>query len=307
MTFVVSIVGNGAIGGLLKARCLELNIDFNVFARREEKEPLTIELLNGEKQQFTQCSQVVSKHSLGDLLFIPVKAYQVKSVIDEVKLKLTQETCLVLLHNGMGSEELIQKELPGQPVILATTSHAAYKTSHYNVKQTGIGQSQYGWLNKGQLDLGKQHTIEQLAGQVLQPSTLMKDMQAALWKKLAVNAAINPLTAVLRVKNGQLREIQYQKTITKICQEVSLTAAQHGQFLNTDELIENTYQVIEDTTDNYSSMHQDIGAYRKTEIDSISGYLIQKAAEVGQPVPENEKWFNKIKVLEKAYTHINLP
>ena len=301
MTLAVSIIGNGAIGGLLKARCQTLNITTNSLTRRGSNAPLVVETFNGQTQTLIQRSQTLANGHINDLLIIPVKAYQVRSVIDELILKLKPSTCLVMLHNGMGSKELIQNLIPNQPTILATTSHAAYKVSQNLIKQTGLGQSQYGWLNRGKLKATEQEAIEQVVHDLLQPSTLMDDMQTALWKKLAVNATINPLTAVLKVRNGHLKGQEHKKTIEAICQEVSLVAASQRQNLSAEILIQNTYQVIEDTAENYSSMYQDIVAKRRTELDSISGYIIDKATANNIAVPENKKWYGQIKALENAY------
>jgi 2-dehydropantoate 2-reductase len=302
MTLAVSIIGNGAIGGLLKARCHSLGLNFNVLTRKEDHEQLTIELLNGHKERLTQDSKTISDGDINELVILPVKAYQVESVIDELRPRLQPNACLVMLHNGMGSQELIQDKLPNQPTILATTSHAAYKVSRSYIKQTGLGQSHYGWLNLSRLNVNRQTDIEQLLDKLLQPSILMGNMQIALWKKLAVNAVINPMTAVLKVKNGHLKSPSFQQAIETICQEVSSIAAQHGQKLSTAELVENTYQVIDDTAANYSSMYQDVVSKRKTEIESISGYIVNKAAQVGDTTPENKKWLDKVQALENTYS-----
>lgn len=301
MTLRVSIIGNGAIGGLIKAGCQIKDVRYNVLTRQETQQRLTVELLNGTSKILTQGSQAITRGELADVIIIPVKAYQVKSVIDALEHRLSPHTCLVMLHNGMGSQEIIQAALPKQPVVLATTSHAAYKVSDNYVKQTGIGQSQYGWLNEADLDDDTRHTIEQLLHGLLQPATLLEDMQTALWKKLAVNASINPLTAALRVKNGHLNDKRYRTIIEAICQEVSLVAVYCGQLVSKNELVENTYKVIDDTAENYSSMYQDILAQRKTEIDSISGYIVARATDIGQSAPENKHWFDEIKTLERTY------
>jgi 2-dehydropantoate 2-reductase len=301
MTLSVSIIGNGAIGGLLKARCQQWQIPFNVLTRRQGEKSLMVSLFDGTRIEINQSSQTIDDGTIHDLVISPVKAYQVETVLQELSTKLLPSTCLVLLHNGMGSREIIERLLPNQPVVLATTSHAAYNVSSNTIKQTGIGQSQFGWLNTADLTRPMQQNIEYLLSKLLQPSTLLADMQLALWKKLAVNAAINPLTAIFEVKNGELKAPFYQPIIGAICQEVSIVALAHGQKITADELLKNTEQVINDTAQNYSSMYQDVKAKRRTEIDSISGYILARASEANLKVPENQTWFNKIKTVECRY------
>ena len=201
----------------------------------------------------------------------------------------------------MGSIEIIHDEFPHQPAILATTSHGAYKPSNNHVIQTGVGQSQFGWLQKGQLLINEQKDLEHLLETLLSPAIRVDNMHKALWKKLAVNASINPMTAAMKCRNGKLKERQHLETIKSISREISEVATAQGILLSASELYENTCQVVEDTADNYSSMYQDVQASRKTEIEFISGYVVGLAKKSNIFVPETELWLEKVREIEAQY------
>ena len=135
----VSIVGYGAIGGLLITRCLEHGISFDILARESQRIDLTLEPMNKPSYNLGIETHQLGPTQIQDVVIVPVKAYQVRSVLSQLQPLISQNTCIVLLHNGMGSIEIIHDEFPYQPAILATTSHGAYKPSNNHVIQTGIG------------------------------------------------------------------------------------------------------------------------------------------------------------------------
>jgi 2-dehydropantoate 2-reductase len=122
-------------------------------------------------------------------------------------------------------------------------------------------------------------------------------MHSALWQKLLINCAINPLTALANVKNGELAQASYRPTLQAICEEVCLTAQACGIFIDANSALEQVLNVIENTAENYSSMHQDIAHKRPTEIDAINGYVVKQAQKKGIDVPVNTQMLLAIKAL----------
>jgi 2-dehydropantoate 2-reductase len=119
-----------------------------------------------------------------------------------------------------------------------------------------------------------------------------------LWKKLAINAVINPLTAIHNIKNGVLADRKYTVSTSNICNEIAKVMGALGYTVTNAELIENVNQVIADTANNYSSMHQDLKFKRQTEIAFINGYVTSKAAELNIEVPYNHRLVEQIRQRE---------
>jgi len=122
-----------------------------------------------------------------------------------------------------------------------------------------------------------------------------------LWKKLAVNAVINPLTAIHNIKNGQLADAQFSDTIAMILKEWRLVAQSCGIQIKLEEMSKVVYDVIHKTANNYSSMNRDIAAGKITEIEFINGFIINQAEINGIAVPENKKLVKRINQLERKY------
>ena len=101
-----------------------------------------------------------------------------------------------------------------------------------------------------------------------------EDYENMLLKKLVVNAVINPLTAILEIKNGALIENPHYFKLEKDC----LAEIQECLHLQKSEhYFENIVTVCEQTAQNQSSMLCDLEEKRPTEMDAILGYILEKA------------------------------
>ena len=205
-------------------------------------------------------------------------------------------TPILLIHNGMGTlNELNDLK---QPILLGATTQAARRDGnviiHVANGTTHIGP-------------GKRydHDYSQLAEtlQEVLPDVAWHDsIHSAMWRKLAVNCVINPLTALMDCKNGDLRD--HQEDIASICEEVAMTMTREGFHTSPESLLFYVNQVIDLTAENISSMLQDIRALRHTEIDYITGFLLKRARAHGIPVPENTRLYELVKRKESEYERV---
>ena len=122
------------------------------------------------------------------------------------------------------------------------------------------------------------------------PATVQSDWRTVLWRKLIVNAAVNPLTALYNVHNGEVAERRELRTLAAaIVDEAAGIAAREGAGLpSAAELLETVTAVCRATATNRSSMLEDRLAGRPTEIDQITGYIVNRAHHHAVPAPVNE-------------------
>ena len=105
-------------------------------------------------------------------------------------------------------------------------------------------------------------------------------MEGCYAQKLVVNVCINPLTALLQVKNGEL--------ITNPFLSDDGASIPGGRFLVKEEkemVWEMVRHVCERTSHNTSSMLADVRANRQTEIGAIVGYVLEEAKKQQRSVP----------------------
>jgi 2-dehydropantoate 2-reductase len=117
-----------------------------------------------------------------------------------------------------------------------------------------------------------------------------------LSEKLLVNAAINPVTALFKVENGMLLENPHYLNMMEFLFEESIQVL--GLQKQKERLLEDLYRVCRNTKNNRSSMLRDIDSGRKTEIDSISGYILRLGKQKGIDTSKTRMMYESIKGIE---------
>lgn len=231
-----------------------------------------------------------------DLLLVTLKAWQVSDAVKGLASTLRPDTPVLMIHNGMGTVEEL-KTLPN-PLLIGTTTHAARRDGNVIIHVAG-GITHIGPARQSD---GEFSYLADSLQEVLPDVAWHNTIRPALWRKLAVNCVINPLTALRDCKNGAL--LDYPDEIERIIHEAAAVIEREGHHISPDELLYYTYQVIENTAENISSMLQDVRAMRHTECDYITGYLLKRARAHGINVPENARLYEMMKRKESEYERI---
>lgn len=297
----ITIIGAGAVGRLWGCKLAQQQHPIH-FWTRSHHAITTVHLLASDRQQdlaifhFPSNSAIKMKDS--DCLLLTVKAFQVEQALHDIQPLISPATPIVIMHNGMGTQNLAQQRLPSNPILYATTSQAAFRPNPQQVNHTGIGQTWIGAENKA----GNDYTfLAEVFNQALAPCQWHQDISQPLWQKLAINCAINPLTAKHQCQNGELAQPEFNDLLTQICKEVAAVMSAEGYQVTAKALRQQVDRVIKATATNYSSMNQDICQQRPTEIDYITGTLIARAKVHNIPVPINTQLWQHIKQLEQEY------
>lgn len=234
-----------------------------------------------------------------DLLLVCVKAWQVATALLPLLDKLAPQTILLFIHNGMGVLDTLTERLSDYPLLMATTTHGALKQGAHHVMHTGQGTTQLGAVNaQGE----RCDFLVDVLNHALPPVLWTENIHHALWQKLAINCAINPLTAINNCRNGELMKANYQPLIKSLIAEIVSVMQAEKIPVDQQALSKSICRVIEATCDNYSSMQQDVAHQRPTEIDFITGYVIKKAAQHGLAVPVNQSLYRHIHSLQQRWT-----
>ncbi|EML4685398.1 2-dehydropantoate 2-reductase [Citrobacter amalonaticus] len=231
-----------------------------------------------------------------DLLLVTLKAWQVSDAVKALASTLSEMTPILLIHNGMGTIE--ELHAIHQPLLMGTTTHAARRDGNVII-HVANGTTRIGPAREQDGDFSY---LADLLQYVLPDVAWHNNIRAEMWRKLAVNCVINPLTALWNCPNGELRN--HPEEVNLICQEVAAVIEREGHHTSVDDLRYYVEQVIDSTAENISSMLQDIRAMRHTEIDYITGYLLKRARAHGIAVPENSRLFELVKRKESEYERI---
>jgi len=231
-----------------------------------------------------------------DLLLVTLKAWQVSDAVKALASQLPPTSPILLLHNGMGTIDELKSVK--QPLLMATTTHAARRDGNIIV-HVASGVTHIGPAREQD---GDYSYLADVLQQVLPDVAWHDNIRPQLWRKLAVNCVINPLTALWDCPNGALKNHPHE--VAALCAEVAAVIEREGLHTSADDIQYYVEQVIESTAENISSMLQDVRGLRHTEIDYITGYLLKRARAHGISVPENARLYDMVKRKESEYERV---
>ncbi len=237
-----------------------------------------------------------------DCIFICVKAYDLKSMLREIADKSIKSPCFLFIQNGLGISEVAREFLKDANIVRAITNNGANIPDPGVVNHAGLGETYVGGLYGDEKDYYSKLIAKEL-NKVGLPAKHVENIKQYIFLKLGINAVINPLTAILGVKNKGIVELQWLRPIIKkICIEIMEVAKKEGVDLsNLEEIV---LEVARKTRENKSSMLQDIIKGKRTEIDYINGAIVRLGRELNVKTPFNELIYYLVKAREESFTKI---
>ena len=296
----IYILGQGAIGSLLAAKGQVSELNTIQIVRSDNDKNSSVEL-DGKVQLLRAKKRLKEIQSI-EFLVIPTKAYDVENALKEVKPLLTHGAQVVVSHNGLGTIALCKTLLGDVADIYFCTTSTGVSSKNNVIHIAGIGHSEWALVSKsasGEIEMRSNPSTKEIISKLFFNAKQVNDILPVLWKKLAVNAIINPITAIHNCLNGGVLAPQHQHLASSILEELVLVAKQEGLELNVNELKKHVVDVANQTKNNSSSMREDILNGRQTEIDFINGYIANQASLYQIPAPANTYITNELKALQR--------
>jgi len=232
-----------------------------------------------------------------DLIIITVKSYDTSKSLDNISSVITNNTIVLSLQNGLGNVEEISKF--SKKVLGGTTSHGITFVGPGIIYHAGLGDTILG--NYKGVQSQELQKIAQIFNTSRIETKLSDNILGELWTKAIVNASINPLTAITRLKNGYLLKIKtIEETMVSACKEGIEVANSSGVKLPSYDIIEKTKNIARLTADNKSSMLQDVEKGKRTEIESITGIIVDLGKKHNVSTPTNSLLYRLVKGIEQA-------
>ena len=276
----IIIFGAGAMSCLFAARLAQVAQVTLIDEWKQAIDSIRERGILYEDSVCTRTAEVCAAHlgapvSAVDLAIVLVKSWQTESIAQFLVNYLTPGGLAISLQNGLGNvEKLGARAFPG------ATSQGATLLGPGHVKEGGTGTTHVvapDWV----VELLKSGGFD--AYRCSPP-----EAQSLLWGKLCVNCAINPLTALLRVCNGDLLKRPAAKDLmVRAAMECASVARAKGICLPFADPESHVEQIAEKTALNKSSMLQDILRGAPTESDAINGAVVRAGSQAGVATPVN--------------------
>jgi len=224
------------------------------------------------------------------LIILTTKAYDSAKTIKRIKKLLKKDTVILILQNGLGNEEIVKHAAGDKAKILrGITTMAAEFFEHGRIRfwngETIIEQNEVG------------EKIAEIINECKLKARLSNDIDEEVWNKLVVNCVVNPLSALLRVRNCELVSDSLKTVRHEIARECVEVGKAEGMAFP-----ENLERKIDEKISgytNFSSMYRDVLKGKKTEIDFLNGKVVELGRKHNIPTPVNETLVCLIKWLEE--------
>lgn len=308
-TFVktrICIIGTGAMASLFAGRLSRVAEVSMIGSWQTQINALNqgalFEESNGDTWAFAvDAFTRVPEDYVADLVLILTKGYRNEQAADFAAYCLTYDSypgIVLTLQNGLGNDLHLKEKISAERILVGVTTQAANLIRPGHVKDNGAGPVSLPLLK------GKEQEVE-LISQIFAEAGFKVKISAGtevlLWRKLLVNASINPLTAIFNARNGEIASNpDYRYLMLRLGGEVLSVAAAYGLDLGIEDLESYLVNICTSTANNQSSMLRDVLRKGNTENETINGAVIRKAAVLNIGVGINRLVYNLVKDIESG-------
>lgn len=232
-----------------------------------------------------------------DLVIVFTKTMHTSAALTEARGVLGPQTALLSLQNGLGNAERLAQFAAPERVMIGVTTWPADKSEPGRVSSHGNGTIRLMTANATRTPTLEQ-TVDTLNGAVL-ACTADPDVWAAIWEKVAFNAALNCLCAVTQCTVGELTNTPDGEALAlKIVAEVVAVAHARGIAADEAHVTANVRYALAHHGAHRPSMLQDVLAGRRTEIEAINGAVVEAAHSARIAVPYTEGLLHLVRLID---------
>ncbi len=299
----IVIVGPGAMGCLFASRIAGGGHNVTLLDYKPDRAQLISEMGilisdgDTDSRVFVRVSADPGTVEDAEGLIFMVKAYSTEAAAARLVKNVPADAWIMTLQNGMGNVEALASIFGGGRTLVGTTSQGATLREAGSVIHAGRGDTFV-----GEPDGAHTPRIEAVAAMFTDsgiPAKVSDDVTGLLWRKLLVSVGINPVTALLLIRNGEILERESARELMAAAvAEAAGVANAAGVDIGVADPVALAEDVARKTAANVSSMHQDIVSGRRTEIDSICGTVVREGERLGVPTPINRSLCDLIRALE---------
>lgn len=283
-----AIVGSGAMGQLFGARMLLAGVEVVLL----DTNPRTLHALNAKGitlhtdigVEHTPASAARADELTGtfDLFVVFTKGFHTQAAVDSIRHLIGPDSYGLTLQNGLGNAEILEQAFGPERTLLGITDFPA------DMDEPGtLSSDSHGTVRLGSLSGSPRlEEIADLLDKAGLHASVVDDIRAPIWEKVAFNAALNTLSAVTGLTVGQIgAEDHARRIVAAVLDEASVVAHSQGINLSREHVEEAVGNAFAHHGDHRTSMLLDREAGRPTEVESIGGAIVRLGGGNGVPTP----------------------
>jgi 2-dehydropantoate 2-reductase len=299
----VAVLGAGAVGCYFGGMLARAGAPVTLIGRPLHVEALSrdglwLEGLHFQERIAVRASTSVEAARDAEVVLFCVKTLDTEEAARTLAPCLARGAVVLSLQNGVDNVQRI-RSASGIEALPTVVYVAAAMTAPGQVRHTGRGD-----LVVGDLWGGRQGEVERLARLFVRagvPCVISSNIEGELWAKMVMNCAYNAISALSRVKYGRMvQDARTREVLRLVVEETVAVGRASGVRFPDVDLVEAAYRLGEAMREATSSTAQDITRGKRTEIDSLNGYVARRGAELGIATPVNQTLHALVKLLEEA-------
>ncbi len=298
----IAMIGAGAMGAMFGARFARAGADVVLYDVDADHIAAISEnglsVVDPEGETVSRLAATTSPGEIGpvDIAVIMVDANATEAVANALAPVLDANAFILTLQNGIGNIETLVSAFGNDRVVAGCTYNSAAKQAPGKVLHSNIGGTTIGELDGSRSD--RVAAIADLFRACGLPIEVSDNVIGHIWMKFVLNAAINPVCAVTRLRPGEIVRVEPARRLLEgLLDEILAVVEAKGIRLPSSDA---RAEILDHAWERYNrpSMLQHIEGGRRTEINALNGALLREAASVGIPCPKNEAVVLTIKALE---------
>jgi 2-dehydropantoate 2-reductase len=300
----VTVVGAGAVGGyfggmLARAGAPVMMIGRAAFVEAVKKNGLFLDTL-----QFKESVSVEASTELTDVRGAEIVLFCVKTTDNAATARalvplLVPGALVVSMQNGVDNAEQI-RAASGIDALSAAVYVSAAVPEPGHIKHAG----------RGDLVVGPRNAKSERFARVFERAgigcQIADDIAGELWTKFTWNCGLNAVSALGRAKYGQIAgNPDARRLVEAVVYEVLAVAKAANihppGFEDPQVALAGSFKIATQMAEALSSTAQDMIRGKRTEIDSLNGYISRRGAELGVPTPVNHALYTLVKLAEAEF------
>jgi 2-dehydropantoate 2-reductase len=297
----IAVVGAGAVGGyfgglLARAGATVTMIGRPAFVEAVTKNGLFLDTLHFQERVRVEASTEIKAVRGAEIVLFCVKTTDNAATARAIAPLPSPGALVLSMQNGVDNVEQIRTaaKIDALPSVVYV---AASVPEPGRVKHVGRGDLVIGPQNE------KTERIAGLFSRANVPCRISENIEGELWTKLIWNCALNAVSALGRAKYGQITaSADSWKVVETVVHEtlaVAKAANIHPPGLEDPKAaLAGALKIASQMAEALSSTAQDMNRGKRTEIDSLNGYVSRRGAELGVPTPVNHALHALVKLAE---------
>ncbi|MFV5696376.1 ketopantoate reductase family protein [Flavobacterium sp. LB3P122] len=300
----IGILGLGGVGGYFGGLLAKTYFDSDVIeiifiARGETQKAIAQNGLKiiSDTNETTVFPNLVSNNpnEIGNLdyLICATKTYDIESSFKSIKNCITPDTVILPLYNGVDATERIQKLFPETTILQGCVYIVSMIVSPGIIKKIGVYEKLF-FGSKNTL-VSKLNELQSILEKSAIESYQVENIEETIWEKFIFISALASATSYLNQNIGGILNNSVNKAIyISLLNEIGSVAIAKGLAMPNDIVAQTIIKLEKTPKDATSSMHRDFLANRKTEVTSLTEYVVNEGLKYGVTTPTYQRIFEKL-------------